>query len=105
MKRIGEIIALLKEEQQTLAKKYHIQTLGVFGSVSRGGQTLASDVDIVVECDPPLGLEFAELIRELEALLATRVDVVTRSSLKPDFWKRIERDMIYAWTGSRNSHP
>lgn len=105
MKGIGEIITLLKQEQQTLAKKYHIQTLGVFGSVSRGRQTSASDVDIVVECDPSLGLEFAELIDELEALLATRVDVVTRSSLKPDFWKRIERDIIYAWPRNRNSHP
>lgn len=105
MKRIGEIITILKQEQQTLAKKYHIRTLGVFGSVSRGGQTLASDIDIVVECDPPLGLEFAELIRELEVLLARRVDVVTRSSLKPDFWKRIERDIIYVWTRKRNPHP
>lgn len=55
----------------------------VFGSVARGEETTASDVDLLVELDEGVGLvDLAGLKRELSELLGVAVDVVPASALK-----------------------
>lgn len=55
----------------------------VFGSVARGEDTEDSDVDLLVDLSPDVGLVgLAGLERELAELLGRQVDVVPASSLK-----------------------
>ena len=55
----------------------------VFGSVARGEDGEGSDIDLLVDLDPDVGLVgLAGLTRELRELLDVRVDVVPASSLK-----------------------
>lgn len=55
----------------------------VFGSVARGEDTEDSDVDLLVDLSPEVGLVgLAGLERELAALLGRPVDIVPASSLK-----------------------
>jgi len=41
------VLAVLATLKDDLAARFHVQKIGVFGSVSRGEQTPASDIDIL----------------------------------------------------------
>ena len=56
----------------------------VFGSVARGEDSAASDVDLLVDLDEGVGVvSLAGLRRELVDLLDVDVDVVPAATLKP----------------------
>jgi predicted nucleotidyltransferase/DNA-binding XRE family transcriptional regulator len=56
----------------------------VFGSVARGEDTATSDVDLLVDLEPGVGLlALGELEHELTDLLGVKVDVVPAEMLKP----------------------
>jgi hypothetical protein len=55
----------------------------VFGSVARGEETEQSDIDLLVDLDPEVGLVgLAGLAREIGDVLGADVDVVPADSLK-----------------------
>jgi predicted nucleotidyltransferase len=68
--------------------------LAVFGSYSRGEATDQSDIDILVDVDPSIGLRFTSLADDLEALLGTKVDLVSRRAVRPDAMRLIEKDLV-----------
>ena len=68
----------------------------VFGSWARGEAREDSDVDVLVEVDPAIGLRFVELGDELERALGRRVDLVSRRAIKPSLWQQIEPELIDA---------
>jgi predicted nucleotidyltransferase len=56
----------------------------VFGSLARGEATPASDIDLLVEFDRPVGLfEFIRLKLYLEDLTGRGVDLVTPDAIRP----------------------
>jgi len=66
-----------------LAARRGARNVRVFGSVARGQDTAASDVDLLVDLDDGVSLIGLEgLRRELAELLRTEVDVVPASTLK-----------------------
>jgi len=66
-----------------VASRRGASNLRVFGSVARGDDTEASDIDLLVDLAPHVGLvELAGLTRELEELLGRSIDVVPASGLK-----------------------
>ena len=66
--------------------------LRVFGSVARGEDTEASDIDLLVDLAPGTGLlGLIGLQRELAELLGKDVDLVPASGLKADV-----RDAVFA---------
>lgn len=75
--------------------KYPIRSIGVFGSFARNQQTENSDVDVLVDVAPEIGLGFVELANELEKILSAKVDLVSRRAIKPHYTHLIERDLIY----------
>ena len=48
MKTIKEIRVQLKELKPLLRERFEVESIGVFGSYSRGEQTAKSDVDVLV---------------------------------------------------------
>jgi predicted nucleotidyltransferase len=88
--RLDEIKKVLRDYKSVLKDKYHINTLGVFGSYTRGEQSDDSDVDILVDFKAPISLfEFIDMEEELSKLLHVKVDLVSRNALKPYIGKRI----------------
>jgi uncharacterized protein len=85
----------LHANKAALFIKYPIKSLGLFGSLVRGDYTGSSDVDILVEFKSPVGIEFIDLANELESLLKHKVDLVSRSGIKPKYYKSIEKDLLY----------
>jgi predicted nucleotidyltransferase len=67
----------------------------VFGSVARGQDRPDSDVDLLADLPPGLGLfGLGRVQAELEAILGARVDLVPASDLKPGVRARVERERV-----------
>ena len=80
-----EILETLRKQHIELKQRYPIQRLALFGSWARGDAREDSDVDVLVEVDPSIGLRFVQLADELERALGRHVDVVSRRAIKPVF--------------------
>jgi predicted nucleotidyltransferase len=96
MSTLEEILAALREQHAILSRHYPIQRLALFGSWARGDAREDSDVDILVEVAPSIGLRFVDLGDQLEEALGRRVDLVSRRAIKPAYWKKIEAELIDA---------
>ena len=85
----AQIDKTLKKEKPTLKKEFFVKTIAVFGSFASGKNTPQSDVDILVEFEKPIGLDFIGLKSYLEKKLKRDVDLVTPRALKPLIKKQI----------------
>ena len=95
MKTLKDIQHILQLHKKELTTKYGLKSIGIFGSYSRGDQKESSDVDILIDYERPMGIEFIDLADELEALLSRKVDLVSRKAVKPKAFSYIEKDLIY----------
>jgi predicted nucleotidyltransferase len=87
---------VLQKLKPTLATLYHVDTIGLFGSVVRDDFVPdSSDVDIVVNFTKPIGIEFVDLSYFLEKELNKKVNVVSLNGLKEKYLKEIENDIVY----------
>jgi uncharacterized protein len=67
----------------------------VFGSAARGTDTESSDVDLLVDLDPDVGLvSLVALERELAGILGRPVDVIPAAGLKPTLVSEILAEAI-----------
>lgn len=95
MTSLTEIKDTLKSNKQRLTDKYGLSFMAIFGSYGRGQQTDSSDIDILVDFQKPIGIEFIDLGNELEKLLKIKVDLVSKNGVKPQYLKQIEQDLSY----------
>ena len=71
-----------REEILRLASEHGAKNVRVFGSVIRGEETDASDVDFLVDFEPETGLlAYSSLLEGLQALLGRKVDVVSEKNI------------------------
>ncbi len=94
-----EIIALLRQHYAYLAAEYGIKRIGLFGSYAQGEPSEASDIDLIVEFERPIGFRFVELAEYLEKVLGREVDLLTPTGIRgirlPWVAADIERSIIY----------
>lgn len=90
MRSLAEIKEILIQNKLRLTEKYGISFMAIFGSYGRGQQTENSDIDILVDFKRPIGIEFIDLANELEKLLKTKVDLVSKNGVRPQYLKDIE---------------
>lgn len=94
---LEELRSRLREAKPGLAETYGVSEIGIFGSYARGDQEPASDVDILVSFEEPIGLiRFVGLQEELGDLLGVEVDLTTRNALKPWMRDRVENEVVTA---------
>lgn len=94
MKKRSQILEQLRMLKPSLQKEFAVERLALFGSWARDEQGDSSDVDILVEVDPSIGLRFVTLAERLENSLGEHVDLVSRRAVKPSLWKEIESELI-----------
>ena len=95
MENIEAIRTKLMEQKPLLAEKFKVKEIGIFGSLVRGEQSEASDIDILVEFSEPIGFfAFIDLEDYLSEVLATKVDLVSKKALKPHIGKNILRELV-----------
>ena len=77
MKSRDEVMTILRQARHDLQARYPITRIALFGSYARGDQHEESDVDILVDVDPSIGLKFVSLAEELERLLGEPVESIS----------------------------
>lgn len=95
MKTQSQILKLLHQNKQILFNKYPIKELALFGSFARNEQNVNSDIDILVEFNKNVGVEFIELADELEDLIKLKVDLVSKNGIKDNYFQFIKNDLKY----------
>jgi len=95
MKTKEEIIDLLSQQKHEYAEKFKVRSMAIFGSYARGDQGENSDIDIIVDVDPSIGLEFVTLAESIEGLIGQRVELVSLRALKPRQLEYIQPELIY----------
>ena len=90
-----EILETLAKDKPELQKRFKVSKIALFGSYARGDQQAGSDVDILVEVDPSIGLDFVTLAERIEKLLGVSVDLVSSRAVKPRVMKFIQPELIY----------
>ena len=87
---IGKLIEICRENDAAM--------VGVFGSVARGEDTLASDLDLLVKFSRRKSLlDIVKLERELSTVLGKKVDLLTEAAISPYLRDKIlgELKVIY----------
>lgn len=98
MKTFDEIKAELELLKPVLKEKFQVETIGIFGSYSRGEQKTKSDVDILVTFAQPNNIDLLDLIELKQFLsrkLKIKVDVVQKRTLKNRIKDKILQETIY----------
>lgn len=88
-----QIAELLREQNAYLASEFGVRKIGLFGSFARDMSSDASDIDLVVEFESPIGLRFIELGDYLESLFGRRVDLLTPTGIRAIRRKTIRQDI------------
>ena len=94
MKTTAEVVDLLRTAQPDLRDRFGVTRLALFGSYARGEQREDSDVDVLVEVDPSIGLGFVDLADTIESVLGLPAEVVSRRAINPRNWALIEGDLV-----------
>ena len=90
-----EVLDILRTHKPTLAERFGVTELALFGSFARDQATDKSDVDILVKFDKPatsktyFGVQFY-----IEDLLGRPVDLVTEKSLRSELRPYVEREVV-----------
>ena len=91
-----EVLKVLRAHKATLAQRFGVTDLVLFGSVARDQASEDSDIDILVRFDGPadwkryFGAQFY-----LEDLLGRSVDLVTQKALRAELRPYVEREAVH----------
>jgi uncharacterized protein len=77
------------------AAAHGVANLRVFGSVARGTDLADSDLDLLADLPPGMGLlGLGRVQADLEAIIGSRVDLVPAADLKPGVRARVMCDLV-----------
>ena len=92
-----EILDILRDELPYLKEEFRVIRIGIFGSYANGEQGPESDIDLLVELDPPVGFfKFIALGDYLSERLGNKVDMVTPDALRPQMRSDVLEGTVYA---------
>ncbi|TAN43903.1 MAG: nucleotidyltransferase [Nitrospirae bacterium] len=92
----GNVIEILKSAASDSLNKYKAEIRGIFGSVARGEESEASDIDVLVDFKEDADLfDFVGLSLFLEEKLHRPVDIVPTDTIKSDIRNIILKEAIY----------
>lgn len=90
------ILLILRAHKAEIQKKYPVASLALFGSFARGEQNESSDIDLMVELKEPMGLDFIDLLEDIERLFPkNKIDLVSKKGILPQRWSYFSRDLVY----------
>jgi len=93
--RPSEALAKHIDEVRAILARYPVRNPRVFGSVARGEDADASDLDILVDHDGLVStFDLARLEIELERVLSTRVDIKTSGDFSTTVARSVDRDVM-----------
>ena len=91
-----ELLTILRDMLDDLARSYTVRRIGLFGSCARGDQQEGSDVDVLVEFDEPTFDHYMDLKFRLEEAFGRQVDLVLADTVKPRLKPVVDKEAVYA---------
>jgi predicted nucleotidyltransferase len=92
---LQEVRTTRRDEILRVVARRGARNIRVFGSVARGENDAASDIDFLVDLEPDRSLfDLSGLLMDLEALLQTEVDVVTERGLRARIREKVLREAV-----------
>ena len=92
-------LELLRKELPYLSRRYNVKRIGLFGSFAKELQNEKSDVDVYIEFQKPIGLDFVNLTEHMENVLGNKVDAITPEGIKgiriKEVANSIKRGIVY----------
>ena len=85
----------LAEIKPILQQKYPVGAIAIFGSYARNEQTEESDVDVMIELNGRMGINFFRMADEIEDFLGIKTDVASKNGIKQRYFEFIKKDLIY----------
>lgn len=96
MSYLEEVKTILFNLKPKLDKEFHVSEIGLFGSITRNDFSINnSDIDIIVDLNQPIGIEFISLADLIEQTLRKKIDLVSKKGIKPTYYQAIEKEIIY----------
>ena len=95
MRNLASIKAALTSLKPELVSKFHVKSIGIFGSAVRNDFTPESDIDLIVDFDKPIGISFIDLADFIEKKMNSKVDLVSLKGIKPQYFSLIEKEIVY----------
>lgn len=97
MKKIDIIVKKIESLKPILKEQFKVESIGIFGSYTKGTQRKDSDIDVLVEFEESADLsllDFIKLENYLSEVLKLKVDLVEKTALKPRIGMRILEEVI-----------
>lgn len=92
-----DILAEIRADLQILRENFGVNRIGLFGSYAKEQDSLESDVDFLVDLNPPYAKHYFSLLFFLEKKFEKKIDLVRRGKhLSTKFIRHIENEIIYA---------
>jgi predicted nucleotidyltransferase len=97
MRKINTIAKKLESLKPILKEQFKVESIGIFGSYTKGTQRKDSDIDVLVEFEESADLsllDFIKLENYLSEVLKLKVDLVEKTALKPRIGVHILKEVI-----------
>jgi predicted nucleotidyltransferase/DNA-binding XRE family transcriptional regulator len=92
---VGRRVRSRRKDLVAAAATHGVTNLRVFGSVARGTDRPDSDLDLLADLPPGMGLlGLGRVQDELEAIVGSQVDLIPAEDLKPGVRARAARDLV-----------
>lgn len=92
---VGQRVRRRRQALIAAAAAHGVTNLRVFGSVARGADRPDSDLDLLADLPPGMGLlGLGRVQADLEAIVGSRVDLVPAGDLKPGVRAGARRDLV-----------
>ncbi|MCJ7624667.1 MAG: nucleotidyltransferase family protein [Anaerolineaceae bacterium] len=89
------VIILLHANMEEL-RHLGIRSISLFGSVARGKSVAGSDIDLLVDLEPPHTFDrYTQALFFIEDLLGCPIDLVMQETLKPRARPSVEQEAIH----------
>jgi predicted nucleotidyltransferase len=96
MKTLQEVESILRDQKPIIRQRFKVKGIGIFGSFVRGEQNETSDLDLLIDFEEPIGIiSYVGLQNYLSDKIGERVDLITKSGLKPRISGHILKEVIY----------
>jgi predicted nucleotidyltransferase len=95
MQELNKIKNELRRMKPELVERFHVNSIGLFGSVVRNDFNDKSDIDIIVDFTEPIGIAFIDLADLLETTLKRPVDLVSKNGVKAKYFNVIQSEIEY----------
>jgi len=91
----SHLIKKIEAHKDNLKEKFSVESLAIFGSVSKGTAGPDSDIDILIKFKKTPGLfGFIDLKQYLEVIVGRSIDLVTENALKKQLRDEILKEAV-----------